>query len=774
LTSVFIYTMISCAIFWFVYSKRESSGTVSGYSAAELIPFYAVTRLVPLFMYEDKAAGNFAALAVDAAVLGAVCLVSSKASRSKSTAAAVYMFCPLPVICMTVGTVPAVIINIAAVTLVLGWMVILTSKYPLVRMSSFTGSLALAGTGIYLAAYGILVQDFSLKELTSDSFFPAFITAGLILTVSAVVLLVFTQKKITSKGWKEPERKADYEEISYKPEKFGAKNVVHIVVLTALYAAAVLFQLGSHEAPSTGYMFNSNDSENSEVIIDLGEYKTVSSLQIFLGQESLRTVSLSAYNETSREWESIRDEELKTAFAWNEVSIGWNLRYLGIVFPGSDTHFNEIILLDQDKNIITPVNTAERPYLFDEQEMFPEEATYYYRMMFDEIYHGRTGYEFLHNLSIYENTHPPLGKTLIAGGIAVFGMNPFGWRIVVALFGTLMIPVMYMFAWKISHRSSSALAGGVLFATEFMNFTLSRIATIDIIVAAFILLMFLLMYCFIDEMNRNGKFSKQVMWLVLCGLSTGLAMATKWTGIYAAGGIAVLFFTFLVKHCAARGTFRENLPYLIRLCIVCVASFIVIPLVIYSLSYFEFVQSYPDKNIIQHAIENGKSMLSYHSSVTDSHPYQSEWYQWITVRQPLLDAVNTLKDNKISSVSTFANPLTAYAGLAAFFHNIYLWRCRKNIRAQYLSVAYIAMLMPWLFIHRTVFIYQYFGCMLIIILLICNSILNLRGSMKKKEYIMMALSLALFIMFFPQLSGVAVDRSYTKHFLELVPTWIFE
>src|SRR6187551_477548 len=33
--------------------------------------------------------------------------------------------------------------------------------------------------------------------------------------------------------------------------------------------------------------------------------------------------------------------------------------------------------------------------------------------------------------------HPPLGKELLALGIALFGDRPFGWRIMPVLFGTL-------------------------------------------------------------------------------------------------------------------------------------------------------------------------------------------------------------------------------------------------------------------------------------------------------------------------------------------------
>ena len=73
--------------------------------------------------------------------------------------------------------------------------------------------------------------------------------------------------------------------------------------------------------------------------------------------------------------------------------------------------------------------------LFDEQSEVPDTISQLNSMYFDEIYHARTAYEFLHGLPTYENTHPPLGKIFIALGVAIFGMNPFGWRIMGTLFG---------------------------------------------------------------------------------------------------------------------------------------------------------------------------------------------------------------------------------------------------------------------------------------------------------------------------------------------------
>ena len=135
MTPVFIYTIISCALFWGIYAYRDRRGSVKGYSPAELVPFYVLMRLIPLFMMQERNTSNYIALISDAAVLAAVCFSASGMSRSKSTAAALYLFCPLPVICMAVGGTSMIIINIAVCAAVLICIGILSSRYPLASPS---------------------------------------------------------------------------------------------------------------------------------------------------------------------------------------------------------------------------------------------------------------------------------------------------------------------------------------------------------------------------------------------------------------------------------------------------------------------------------------------------------------------------------------------------------------------------------------------------------------------------------------------------------------
>ena len=118
--------------------------------------------------------------------------------------------------------------------------------------------------------------------------------------------------------------------------------------------------------------------------------------------------------------------------------------------------------------------------LFDEQALTPASISYRNSMYFDEIYHGRTAYEHLHGMSVYETTHPPLGKVFIMLGIAAFGMTGFGWRVSGVLFGIADGAGAVPFGARLSRSPKAAGFAALLAALDPMRLAQSRIATIDV------------------------------------------------------------------------------------------------------------------------------------------------------------------------------------------------------------------------------------------------------------------------------------------------------
>ena len=165
-------------------------------------------------------------------------------------------------------------------------------------------------------------------------------------------------------------------------------------------------------------------------------------------------------------------------------------------------------------------------------------------MYFDEIYHGRTGYEQLHKMPVYETTHPPLGKDLIMVGIALFGMTAFGWRFAGTLFGVLLVPLAWCFVRRLTRKPWAAATAGVLQALDFMRFSQSRLATIDVYGTFFILLGAYCMVWYCQRVLTDGV-NRALLPMALGGVAFGLGCAAKWTGIYAGAGLAVLYLGVL-------------------------------------------------------------------------------------------------------------------------------------------------------------------------------------------------------------------------------------
>ncbi|MGA8576801.1 MAG: phospholipid carrier-dependent glycosyltransferase [Candidatus Cybelea sp.] len=121
--------------------------------------------------------------------------------------------------------------------------------------------------------------------------------------------------------------------------------------------------------------------------------------------------------------------------------------------------------------------------------------------VFDEIYFARAGEEYLQNLRIYENTHPPLSKLLITFSIVLFGGMPkghglggwtglnaivghlsngdnsYGWRFLDVVFGALVVMLLYAFAKRVTGSTVFATIAGLLLTFDGMHFVQSRIAT---------------------------------------------------------------------------------------------------------------------------------------------------------------------------------------------------------------------------------------------------------------------------------------------------------
>ncbi|MBR5809441.1 MAG: glycosyltransferase family 39 protein [Clostridia bacterium] len=456
-----------------------------------------------------------------------------------------------------------------------------------------------------------------------------------------------------------------------------------------------------------------------------------------------------------------------SVFYWNTLETYTVAKKIEIT-SSKTVYIGEIGIFNVDGERIYPINA---PYgVTDEPETVPKSANYRNSTYFDEIYHARTGYELLHELPVYEWTHPPLGKIFISLGINLFGMTPFGWRIIGTLFGILMVPILYVFAKKMFGITWISALSTIIFSFDFMHFTQSRIATIDVYATFFIMLMYLFMYKYVNAYLGKKPTKNTLVPLGLSGLFMGFGIACKWTGAYGGVGLAVIFFSAIyLKYKNGDITAKD----ISKTVFFCIGAFGIIPVLIYVLSYIPFVRA--NDGGFYDIIQNQIDMFAYHGNtvVSSTHPFSSQWYKWIVNYRPIWYYSGTngaLSEN----ISAFGNPIVWISGLLAFIYCVYDAIKNRDKNAIFLVVAYLAQLLPWTFVERITFIYHYFPCVPFLVLMIAHFVHRMYQKNGRVKYYFIAFAVvaaALFIMFYPVISGFPVNGDYVREFLRWLPSW---
>lgn len=542
--------------------------------------------------------------------------------------------------------------------------------------------------------------------------------------------------------------------------KLGRADAVIMAVIMLLYALVAFWKLGNTESPES-FVNMENRTESIELDINSG---TVTHLMVYEG------VGIGSYSITYSDGSATYDiAELTQSHAdvlkWHDVAINYYLTGGTIYISGTgNVWLGEVVALDVDGNVIGAVSSA--PELCDEQSLCPDRQTYMNSTYFDEIYHARTAWENLNGVYPYEITHPPLGKIIISIGIALFGMTPFGWRFSGTFFGVLMLPVIYIFAKRLFGGKAVPAACTLVLTSDFMHFVQTRIATIDTYAVFFILLMYLFMYGFITTGSRRE--------LALSGIFFGIGAASKWTCIYAGAGLAVIWLIYVIREAKAQ---RLDMRGFWKLCGFCVIFFVVIPCLIY---YFAYIPYGTARGIspfsaeyLRMVLDNQSYMFNYHSGIVAEHPYSSRWYQWVLDIRPILYYLEYFDDGTHSSFGAFLNPALCWGGLLSLFVLIYTAIFRRDRCAGFILLGYLAQLIPWMFVTRITFEYHYFPCSVFLVLSLGYCFNLMRHNLRHwKWYVsgFVTLSIALFVMFYPALSGKPVAAT---GLLSWLPTWPF-
>lgn len=315
------------------------------------------------------------------------------------------------------------------------------------------------------------------------------------------------------------------------------------------------------------------------------------------------------------------------------------------------------------------------------------------RYIFDEVYHVVTAkliarndpraFEWW-NAPIEPNTavdwlHPPLAKYTQAFFIKTLGENSFAWRLSSVIFGTMLIALVAKLADQLFDDKRISLLAALLASLDGLLLVQSRIAMNDIHVTFFILLT-LIFY------QKRLKTKQEKKYLLLSIISAGLAMASKWSGIF------ILIFIGgweLIKHLSQLKSFKKLFTldeynwFFSRFVV-----FLFIPLIIYISSYsMMFLQGktficnqdvpiqgecyfenfkWGDRTwysgYVSHFVELHKQIFWYQTHLEATHTYQSRPFQWFLDLKPVWFHVDRPNDTQIANIYSFGNPLLFWIG----------------------------------------------------------------------------------------------------------------
>ena len=300
--------------------------------------------------------------------------------------------------------------------------------------------------------------------------------------------------------------------------------------------------------------------------------------------------------------------------------------------------------------------------------------------------------------------HPPLGTLSIAAGIVALGNDPWGWRVPSAIAGTLLIALVYPLARRLRLPPVWAFVALLLAASDTMLIVESRLGVLDPFVA---LWSTACIYCAL----RYVQSGRPARWLVACGATGGLALASKWSGVLAlaaAAAICGVRWAHGRRRASAApvgaatgagetGGAAGSAAGLAR-AVVCLVA---LPLAVYLASYADYFVS---GHTLRQWLHLQGYMASFNWHVQGSSTMASRPLTWIFDATPIWYRWAEGPHGVLGMIA-IGNPLLWWGSIAAVIGLLWTaWR-RRDGRLAAAPLLVCILYLPWLATSRETYIY---------------------------------------------------------------------
>lgn len=455
-------------------------------------------------------------------------------------------------------------------------------------------------------------------------------------------------------------------------------------------------------------------------------------------------------------------------------------------------------------------------------------------LVFDEVYYVRGAYSLLElgyegNWDKDEGTfaqgdyshlqtrgdyvvHPMVGKLLIAAGMRIAGVTPFGWRIATAVVGILTVVIVALLTRSMLRSTLWGGVAGLLLATDGEAVVMSRTALLDNFLAFFVVLGLALLW--VDRRWVQRRLAAAVAtasqtgaalraprmgprwWRLAAILVFGLACGTKWSGGYFAAAFLVMSVAWEAIDRRRAGfpswlgqTFwRSAVPGAL-------ASIVLIPAVYVATwanwfltdgSYFrDWHERHPETAYpwvpgpLRSLWHYHAEMMTFHTGLTSDHNYESHPAGWILQFRPTafmwerVDASACRGDDCVQAISAIGTPVLWWAGLAALCYAVWRLILKRDPMGLWMSVGVLAAWVPWFpLAHRTIFTFYTVAMAPFLVMLVAWAFARiaqppgLRGRFAQPGATLVGFYLALILLaaafFVPLWTGAPVPYDYWR------------
>ncbi|MET8855424.1 phospholipid carrier-dependent glycosyltransferase [Streptomyces sp. NPDC004579] len=432
--------------------------------------------------------------------------------------------------------------------------------------------------------------------------------------------------------------------------------------------------------------------------------------------------------------------------------------------------------------------------------------------------------------------HPPIGKYVIGLGEWMFGFNPFGWRFMTALLGTLSVLLLCRIGRRLFRSTFLGCLAGLLMAVDGLHFVMSRTSLLDGVLMFFVLAAF---GCLVVDRDRararlaaalpadeNGLVRPDAdiaettrlgwrPWRWTAGLMLGLAIGTKWNGLYILAAFCVMA---VLWDAASRRVAGARSPYVAALKRDTGITFLAtvpVALAVYLVSWTGWILS-PDNGkggyFRNWAVTDGKGgnwtflpdwlrslwhyeheVYKFHVGLSSPHTYQSNPWSWIVAGRPVSYFYESplpgkdgcpadAGDKCAREVLALGTPLLWWAACFAVLYVLWRWAFRRDWRAGAIACGIAAGYLPWfMYQERTIFffyavVFVPFLCLAVTMMI--GAILGPPGSGERRRVIgaagagvLVLLILWNFIYFWPLYTGTAIPIEQWRSRMWL-DTWV--